>query len=117
MKRFLLIFSLITHLCVRVIADPVADSRPLVNFQPQEFEQEFRNYGLWFWSEDPAERTSSSVEFIKGGDETSPTRRTLFCAGRVTAKVAIYCVSVTSARDADLLLLGFLKGYIAAQYR
>ena len=109
--KLLVILLLILPLPV-IAASPV-DTRPLVEFPYMQ--SDFSDQGLWFWSEDPRERTSSSVEYINGGDDTSPTRRTLFCVGQLGAKVAIFCVSVTNPKDVDLLLLGFLKGYKAGQ--
>src|SRR5271154_3944059 len=90
------------------------DNRPKAF--PTDFpEDSFRSHGLWFWAEEVTERTSSHVEYIYGDDKTSPTRRSLTCVGMVGAKVAIYCVSTAYTRDAALMLMAFLSGYVAGE--
>jgi hypothetical protein len=79
--------------------------------------QEFTSHGLWLseaGSTAPPP-TNIVVHYIKGGDETSPTRRTLICVGIIGESLPIYCVSGTSEREITLMLEAFLEGYIAAQ--
>ena len=122
MKRLLLIILLIALVRAPVIAAPAIDNRPLVSTKYLS-QQDFADQGLCFWAEDATNpRRMSQVFFIKGGDETSPTRRTFFYVGVVDqtvvgGKLPIYCTSVTGEKDANLILDGFLAGYTAAHSR
>jgi hypothetical protein len=122
MKRFLLIILLIVTVRAPVKAEPPADtSRPLIPLRYLS-QEEFGNHGLRFWEADDAhdaapKPTNIAVNYLKGGDDTSPTRRTMIYVGAIGQSLPIYCVSGTSERDVVLILQAFLEGYIAAQNR
>lgn len=114
MKHIFTILATGMLFSLNVYAETPVDNRPRA-FPTDLSEDSFRSHGLWFWAEEETERTSSQVEYIYGDDKTSPTRRSLTCVGKVGAKVAIYCVSTTYTRDAALMIMAFLSGYIAGE--
>jgi hypothetical protein len=97
-----------------LVAAPV-DSRPFITLHSVS-DEEFRSHGLWLLARDMTHPpTNIVVHYMKGGDESSLTRRTLFLVGLVGQEWPVYCVSSTSERDVTLILEAFLEGYTAAQ--
>jgi hypothetical protein len=112
---FLVLFLLIAPLRDIAIGAPKSDDRPLISAKYLS-QQDFKDQGLWFWAEEGTALppTNIPVVYIDGGDETSPTRRTLFLVGKWGQNLPIYCMSATSDRDVTLMLGAFLRGYVAA---
>jgi hypothetical protein len=110
--RVTLIFILLSAL--PTIAGPAVDHRPWINPSTLD-EREFEFHGLHIWIQQPSSPppTNIDVYYIHGGDETSPTQRTVVLVAPLNETLPIFCVNATSEREVHFILTGFLAGYLA----
>jgi hypothetical protein len=109
MKRILILLLLLAGSAL------ASDHRPLA-YMEDVITQMFAEHGLELRYED-ATHPRGGVLWLKDEDPASPTQRTLIFVYLAGQTEPIFCVSCATQRGGQLVLTGFLEGFLAAKSR